>query len=269
MNYPRLAVLCGLIFSLCCLAFAQQSSSSQGIMDLQKIEKNGRIAGLRDDLVWFRLNPSVLDDKMVMRYFIALNNCDSRTILKEMDSEFDAPKLTAFYKAKAPEILNQVPLWIGYSGGAYLGEYDTAAKAFPLTDATGKKQPITLASFSLNPDRTALNYSCGNALLALRNDPGSMFLGIGYIVTVPTTTFTALSVDEETAHQYVLGRGIGRAGGGRPVTILIDFDILPQTPELVQRPRKGSGSDVRFQAKLSKITVLAGFPLKPMGTLIP
>jgi hypothetical protein len=238
-------------------------------MDLQNIVKNGRIAGLRDDRVWFRLNPAALDDSMAMWYFIGLNNCGSHTILKELDSEFDAPKLIAFYKAKAPEILNRVPLWLGYSGGAYLGEYDIATKAFPFTDPNGKKQPIAIASFSMMPGRTALNYGSGNALLALRNDPNSVFLGLGYIFTVPRTTFTALSVDEETAHQYMLGRGVGRAGSGRPATIPLDFDILPQTPELVPRARKGSGSDVRFQAKVSKITVLAGFPLKPMGTLIP
>lgn len=269
MKFQGLMVSCGIFLSLGCPALAQQPTSSPGIMDLQKIEKGGRIAGLRDDLVWFRLNPAVLDDPMAMGYFIGLNNCDSRTILKEMNSEFDAPKLIAVYKAKAPEILNQVPLWIGYSGNAYLGEYDTATKAFPLTDATGKKQAITIGSISINPDRNPLNYTCGNALALMRNDPNSVFSGVGYIITVPPTTFSALSVDEETAHQYVLGRGVGRAGGGRQITILLDFDILPQTPEIVPRPRKGSGSDVRFQAKVSKITVLAGFPLKPMGTLIP
>jgi hypothetical protein len=252
-------------------AHAQQSSGTAGILDLEKIEKNGRIAGVRDDLVWFRLNDAVLDDPDVMRYFIALNNCDSRTIIKEMNSEFEYPRLASYYKAKAPEILKNIPLWIGYSSRAFLGEYDRGKKAFPFVDATGKrKTPITLNSFTMLPDRTGLGYTCGVALSAMNGRPTSLLSGGSgprYAVTVPMTTFTYLAVDEASARQYALKAG--PPGGGRSVTFLIEFDILPEKPEITPRARNGFDPQVKFQARIGKITVLDDYAHKPMGTPTP
>jgi hypothetical protein len=146
-------------------------------MGLNKIESAGRISGLRDDLVWFKLDPSELNnDGNAIRYFIALNNCDNRLLLRELNSEFDAPKLIEYYRSKAPEILQQVPLWLGYSGTAYLGDYDMARKQFPLVDATGKKQGLTIGTMEFPADRRNLNHECGMALQAMgRSDPKSKF----------------------------------------------------------------------------------------------
>ena len=148
---------------------------------------------------------------------------DSRTIIKEMNSEFEYPRLASYYKAKAPEILKNIPLWIGYSSRAFLGEYDRGKKAFPFVDATGKrKTPITLNSFTMLPDRTGLGYTCGVALSAMNGRPTSLLSGGSgprYAVTVPMTTFTYLAVDEASARQYALKAG--PPGGGRSVTCLL------------------------------------------------
>jgi hypothetical protein len=267
MKFSKCILLCVLFCSCCFPSVAQQSGApSMGIMDLKKIEATDEISGLRDDLVWFRLNPSVLEDPTAMRYFIALNNCDSRTLMKQMDSEFDYPNMVAFYKSKAPEILSQVPLWLGYSASVHLGEYDMTKKAFPLTDSNGKKITITLNSFTMSADRGPLNYTCGNALAAI-NRPDSV-LDYSLTVTVPTATYSALAMDEDAARRYVEGRGAGRAGGGRSITVLLEFDIPQQTPGFTPRGSGGAPAHVQLQGKISKITVLGGYPAVEMGTLV-
>jgi hypothetical protein len=75
------------------------------------------------DLFLLNYNTSLLDDQRIMRYFIVLNNCavptDAREIGKAFNSEFDYPKMVAFYRTKAPEILEGVPVTLRIQVSAF------------------------------------------------------------------------------------------------------------------------------------------------------
>jgi hypothetical protein len=50
---------------------------------------------VRFDLNYLRLNPAALDQKPVMRYFAALNNCNHRDVERALFNELDYPAVAA------------------------------------------------------------------------------------------------------------------------------------------------------------------------------
>ena len=94
-----------------------------------------------------RNDPALLNDEAVLKHFMAANNCDNPAFEKELSNEFDYPKMAAFYRAKAPEILKTAPATLHVMlKGFYIGQYDSAKGAFPFVDTSGRKKPTTLSS---------------------------------------------------------------------------------------------------------------------------
>jgi hypothetical protein len=82
------------------------------------------------------LQPTVLNDSKFLNYFIRINNCGSLETNAQMNNEFVYPKMAAFYRDKAAEILKAVPSELGslsFRKPVTLGQYDLSRMTFPLT----------------------------------------------------------------------------------------------------------------------------------------
>jgi hypothetical protein len=94
------------------------------------------VSGVILDLNLIHLQPTVLNDSKFLNYFIRINNCGSLEINTQMNNEFVYPKMAAFYKDKAAEILKAVPSELGslsFRKPVTLGQYDLSRMTFPLT----------------------------------------------------------------------------------------------------------------------------------------
>ena len=87
------------------IAFAQESTPQMGTLTKDTVDQLG-YGGARFDLALMRAVPSLLDQKPIMQYFIALNNCHNREVGRALQNELDYPKLAAYYQPRAQEILN-------------------------------------------------------------------------------------------------------------------------------------------------------------------
>lgn len=102
------------------------------------------------DLQVIKANPSLLELKHVMQYFITLNELHHPTKhgIKSLNNEFDYPKFAEFYRINANKVFDLMPniITVILSGNRkiYLGEYDFTNKAFPFLDSYGNPQTISI-----------------------------------------------------------------------------------------------------------------------------
>jgi hypothetical protein len=222
-----------------------------------------------------RLNPAVLDEKPVMQYFIALNNCNHQDVAQAIENELDYPKLAAFYKAKAPEILaslsriipdiafdryiggRQTGNWVLWSKSLTLGEYDSQRKAFPL-NFPGKSSVDIPDSLSMDGGHRDYAQTCPAAARAAAA-VGS-HLPLKYGISVRPASYRELPMDEADARRY-----IDSAGPQRNVFLAFDAVILDSTPT-IDRERTFI-RQASFRAKVVRLRVIDGHTQKPLGAL--
>jgi len=65
-----------------------------------------------------------------LKFFIQLNNCNNPQINRLLDNEFEYPKIAAYYKERAPEILSKIPTTISYWLTYSLRQYDSSTHSF-------------------------------------------------------------------------------------------------------------------------------------------
>lgn len=230
---------------------------------------------LRYDLNYMRLNPAVLDDKPVMQYFIAVNNCNHQDVARAIDNELDYPQLAAFYKAKAREILTSLPRTIAdiafdrYIGGfrqgnailwsqtLALGEYDAQRKSFPLK-YPGKNAVEIPGSLSMDSGHRDYTQTCPAATKAAR--AVGQYLPLKYGISVPPASYRELPMDEADARRY-----IDATGPQRNVFLAVDIAILDSAPTINRE--KTFIRQATFRAKIVRVRVIDGPTQKPLGAL--
>jgi len=218
------------------VAVSQVSDKNYRVLDdatIARFKNSGAEPTVMLDLNLARLKPSLIsDDQPFLNYFIMLNNCGDMGMFRALKSEFDYPAMAGFYKGKAPEILRSLSLPVGVMSPIYfLGDYDATRKSFPFVGfgrAGAPRKPVKLDSLTIGADRGGL--PCGNAVqvaTSVRLNGVLSNLGPVYIVKFrDNNEFAELPMDEAHAREYV----DGLRGGPRMVTLLIDFEVLPQAP---------------------------------------
>jgi hypothetical protein len=230
---------------------------------------------LRFDLNYLRVNPAALDEKPVMQYFAALNNCNRPDVERALFNELDYPPLAEFYKAKAAEILASLPRTIpdvsfdraigGTQVGTYrlwtqvlsLGEYDRQRKVFPIR-FPGKDQVEIPEALSTDSMRRKLSKTCpavqraANAVVP--------YLPAQYEIAVRPMAFRELPMDEESARRY-----IDSAGADRNVFLVIDSAILDSAPRI----ERGTNNLTKatLQARVVRVRVIDSRTQKSIGAV--
>lgn len=240
--------------------------------DLRRINN----ATVRFDLNYFRLNPAALDQKPVMQYFIALNNCNDLNIERALFNELDYSALAAFYKSKAPQILASLPRtvsdvalyryigghqsgnWILWSKSLTLGEYDPRRKAFPLK-YPGRDSVEIPDSLSTENKGRELAKGCPAAAKAARGV--NSYLPTAYVISLKPAVYRELPMEEDAARKY-----IDRATPPRSVFLVLDVTILDSPPN-ISRANNNTISQVSFRAQTARIRVIDASTVKPLGTL--
>ncbi len=230
---------------------------------------------VRFDLNYFRLNPEALDQKPVMRYFIALNNCNNPDIGRASFNELDYPALAAFYKSRAPQILNSLPRtvtdvalyryiggdrvndWVLWSKSLSLGEYDSRRKAFPLK-YPGKDAVTISDSLSMDSSARDLRKTCPAAARAAGEV--SVHLPAKYVIAMKPAVYRQMPMDEEAARKY-----IETARPDRSVFLAVDVTILDQPPEISRSDT--TISQAAFRVQPARIRVIDSNTVNPLGTL--
>lgn len=239
--------------------------------DVQRINQ----ASVSYDVNYFRLNPAALDQKPVMQYFIALNNCNNSQIERALFNELDYPALAGYYKSKAPQILASLPrtvtdvalyryigghqsgAWRLWSGSLSLGEYNTQRKAFPLK-YPGKDSveiPDTLSTESNGRD---LSKGCPTASRAA--GAASAYLPATYAIALRPAVYKELPMDEDAARKY-----IDSANQQRNVFLAVDVTLLDSPPTISHI--NNSSTQATFRAQTARIRVIDANTLKPLGSL--
>jgi hypothetical protein len=197
------------------------------------------VSGVVLDLNLIHLQPTVLNDPKFLNYFIRLNNCGNLEIDAQMNNEFVYPKMAAFYKDKAAEILKAVPSEIGglsFRKAVTLGQYDLARMAFPLTTE------LRLDHFDI-----ARQFSCVST---------QFFGGLPtYQIRFNPVNFREMPMDELKAREFVAG-----SPGSRGVVLKFDLDIVEQQPTTLN-------GKVVFLGKIRTVTALrTDYPI-PLAVL--
>ena len=239
--------------------------------DLQRMNQ----PTVRFDLNFLRLNPAALDQKPVMQYFIALNNCSDRNIERAIYNELDYPALAAFYRSKASQILNSLPKtvtdvalyrfiggqqsgnWKLWTQSLSLGEYNVQRKAFPLK-YPGKDNVEITDSLSSDGTRSDLTKACPVA--AKPAAAVSVYLPAQYVISIRPAAYRELPMDEDAARKY-----IDSSSGQRNVFLAVDVTILDSPPTVA--PLSNKTSKATFRAQTTRIRVMDGRSLKPLGAL--
>jgi hypothetical protein len=247
--------------------------------DLERIND----ATVRFDVNYLRLNPAALNEKAVMQYFIALNNCNHRDVERALFNELDYPALAAFYKPRAAGILaalprtitdiafdrmiggQQVGNWRLWAQSLTLGEYNSQRKAFPLTYPAGQNSgqakrdgvdiPEALSTASSGRN---LTQSCPAAQKAAA--AANRFLPTNYEIRLRPAQYRELPMDEAAARQYIDG-----AGPQRSVFLAVDVAILDSPPAI----DRGANSVNRasFRAQMVRLRVIDSRTQHPVGAL--
>jgi hypothetical protein len=240
-----------------------------GILDAAGLEKLGKGAAIRLDLNLLRLEPELLDQKLYMRYFIALNNCTDQNVAKMLDNELDYPDLAALYQPKAAEILGGLPMSAGVAlygeGGLWkklltLGEYDKSKGSFPILypgQADGAEIPSTI-SFDFGRSEYRATCAIANKVLSSRNF-GAM--PPAYSISIKPMAFKDFPIDEAGARKYIQNPG----GSQRSVILLVDIHLLDAPPTI-----KKSGSaiaNVNFSGEVARVRVAKAINGEPIGIL--
>jgi hypothetical protein len=266
----------------------QQPDAQAGPVPVQEIKdwdsRYGRITNddlerikdptVRFDLNYLRLNPAALDQKPVMQYFVALNNCNQHDVERALFNELDYPALAAFYKSKAAQILAPLPRTItdvsfdrfigGYQQGNWrlwsqslsLGEYDPQRKAFPLK-YPGKDMVEIPEALSTDSNRNP-----GQTCPAAQKTAGAAhsFLPLKYEIAVRPAAYRELRMDEASARQY-----IDSAGQQRAVFLAVDVAILDSAPNVDRG--KDFVAKATFRAQVLRLRVIDSRTQKPLGAL--
>ncbi len=189
------------------------------------------------DLQYFRLNPSALDQKAVMQYFIAVNNCNNREVGRALSNELDYPALAGMYKTNAAQIFASLPQtidnfaferfiggstdggWALWTRSLTLGEYDRQRKAFPLKrpDSADVKIPALLALDGVR----RLERTCPAAGNFVRSASAS--LPGEHSLALPPATYRELPMDEASARQYIDRAGPQRKENWNAVDHMYDI----------------------------------------------
>jgi hypothetical protein len=241
---------------------------------------------VRFDLNAMRVNPGLLQQKPVMQYFIALNNCNDSSLERALQNELDYPALAKFYSAKAAEILAGLPdtagivmfggdkitastgdqswvLWGRRAAGnapipktLTLGEYDLSRKVFPVL-VSDKSKTIDLAGAQrIDADRVSLKKSCPAGYDTLMWSRAGAFLPTAYSVSVPSMTFSELPMDEGGARKYIEGAGSGQ----RNVVLGVDLHLKPG-------PQSSTAKEFAYEGSIARVTVFNRSSFQPVGTL--
>jgi hypothetical protein len=269
----ELSLLTCLGFLFLDVAVSQVPDKKYGILDdaaVTRFRNSAAEPTVMLDLNLARLKPSLIsDDQPFLNYFIMLNNCGDVGMSRALKSEFDYPAMAGFYKSRAADILRPLSLPLGAISPLYvLGDYDTARRSFPFVGEGrpgSPRKPVKLDSLTVHADRRGL--PCVNALSAIPSGTfNSVLSGAGPFYTVTfkeNNEFAELPMDEQHAREYV----DGLRGGGRMVTFLIDFDILPQAPTSTTT---GGFTYIHLAGEIKKVTVVkAAMRNVVLGTLYP
>lgn len=273
-----------LCVAVCCLclqtsaAVAQERShTGHGILHADELERldSGTV---RMDLNAIRFNPALLEQKPVMQYFIALNNCNDRAVERALKNELDYPALANFYGAKATEILSGLPdtiglllfrgntkgevIW-GKSTGGYdptlktlaLGEYDTDRKTFPISVSDKSKSFEVAGTQQVGIDFGSLAKSCPVAYSSML-PRASAGLPLSYSVTIKPLSFHELPMSEADARKYIESVNSSQRG----IVLAVDFHVTPNV-------QKTSEKEMAFTGTIARITVLNASSFQKVGVL--
>ena len=238
---------------------------------------------VRFDVNYLRLNPAALNEKAVMKYFIALNNCNHRDVERALFNELDYPALAAFYKPRAAGILaalprtitdvafdrtiggQQVGKWSLWTQTLSLGEYDAQRKAFPIKypasqDGTKPKRdgvdiPEALSTASSGRNLTQSCPAAQKAAAAVNR-----YLPANYEIQLRPAQYRELPMDEASARQYIDG-----AGSQRSVFLAVDVAILDSPPSVDRGPN--SIVKASFRAQMVRLRVIDSRTQRPLGAL--
>lgn len=233
------------------------------------------------DLIWLHADPSLLENRDVLKQFAILNNCseDYRDWVKfrrSLDNEFDYPSIASYYKTKGHEILAEIPTEFSatlpnfiMANGAVLdfvlGEYNPERKAFSFVNLRGG--PLTAPVALHNLSAPEVKGTCGGTLENAQ-----------YRVAFDEIKFTELRMDEDAARSYVSSL---HPGLPRIVYVQLELEIQPTAPQVskIQSPaprspyygRTGAETTseiVTFKGKLKKASVVTPQG-RPLGVLYP
>ncbi|WP_446744140.1 hypothetical protein [Silvibacterium acidisoli] len=252
--------------------------SGRGILhvdDLDRLEN----ATLRFDLNAMRSAPALLEQKPVMQYFIAVNNCRDSAVQRSLQDELDYPELARFYSAKAPEILSGLPdtagllmfrgntrgelIW-GRAAGGYdptlktlvLGEYDVSRKAFPILVSDKSKTLEISGTQRADVNRISLETSCPVAYSALMRLGANASLPASYTVTVQPMSFGELPMSEADARRYIDSVNAAQ----RDIVLAVDV-------HLKQNPQETNAKVFAYDGTIARVIVLNKASFQQIGTL--
>jgi len=259
------------------VAAPQTPASKNGILDeatLTRFRNSAAEPAVLLDLNLARVKPDlVTNDQPFLNYFIMLNNCGNMAKLHSLTSEFDYPSMAAFYKSHAAEILAPLSLSVGMmSPQLFLGEYDPARHAFPFVGYMRPGAPAKPANLDGISVGNRVGLPCQNALqvaTAVRTTnlkSVSVLSNLGPFYTIhfkENSQFAELPMDEVHAREYVEGL----RGGGRMISLLVDFDILPEPPTIAI---KSGAAYITFEGKIKRVRAAkSAMPNVVLGTLYP
>ena len=248
--------------------------SAHGRLTAEEVQRINQTA-VRFDVNFLRLNPAALEQKPVMQYFIALNNCNDRNVERAIYNELDYPALAAFYRSKASQILNSLPRtitdvalyrfiggqksgnWRMWTQSLSLGEYNVQRKTFPLK-YPGKDTVEISDSLSSDSTRSDLAKTCPVA-----GKPAATvnaYLPAQYVISIKPAMYRELPMEQDAARKY-----IDSSNGQRNVFLGVDVTILDRPPVIV--PLSNTSKKATFQAQTTRIRVIDGKTLKPLGAL--
>jgi hypothetical protein len=252
------------------MASAEASGAHLGILTAQKADELGGV--IQFDLNLLRLSPELLENKIVMSYFIALNNCQDRGVEDQLRNELDHPKLVAYYKPKAQEILHELPRFVRTTSlvgeHLHLGEYDTARNAFPLLNPTMRGPQRPEHSLQLGGDVVFVVGDRGRdnlkTLCPVAHDmlPKHNELPREYHIFYSPIGFDELPMPEEEARAYIHSHSAVQ----RAATLRIDIHIQDKAPRLWATNERLNRAD--FSGQAARIGVVSANDQKVIGSLL-
>lgn len=254
------------------------SAFKYGVLDRSMIDRFP--TAILMDLNLLRLRPELLDDKLFMRYFIALNNCDDQNVARMLDNELDYPDLAAQYKARAPEILKALPAsirmtlyrpaanagkWTLWGKSLTLGDYNKGDGAFPFNYPGAKNGVEITGDMTLSQateDRQSfLNKFC-HVAAQKTGIAGYGSLPADYTVSSRSMNFKEFTLDETSARRYIERM----TGKSRAVVLDVNLRVLDSSPEIEHAPNnpfKGAG----FKGQIGRVTVVDSQSGEEIGLL--
>lgn len=238
------------------------------------------------DLNFIRVHPNLLQEKPVMQYFIALNNCNDSTVERALQNELDYAALASFYGGRAAEILAGLPdtagimmfggdritastgdqAWVLWGRRAVgnapiprtltLGEFDISGKVFPII-VSDKSKTIDLAGTQqIVADRGSLKKSCPVAYNTLLASQAATLLPTTYSVSIPSMTFSELAMSEGDARKYI--ESVGSAQ--RNIVLGVDLHLKPGG-------KSAKADEFAYDGTIARVTVLRPERTQTLGTL--